>query len=277
MWYRNVGGVVNNESSGEIHSEALEHNSENDMCQTQEEQALSPENDRSHCQDNGYECQRDLIPVETSNTMDDSATTYQSNTTFTGINFNYGSPPSGPDTLFFDGSANIYDLPEGLDWFFEVPQLDPLPSFDIQTMQPMSPHQSFIPSPVSINHQPSATFLPPLDSHSWSTVQARLIESLGGLAPDILQSCFFYPSNLARCYDLYFENYHDHFPILHRPTLLITVAEPLLIASIITLGSTRIEDDVVFSIGQKIHSSLRWMIFQVNTCVFLRVVSLIYL
>lgn len=275
MWYRNVGGVLNNIATGESTCEAVQQNSANDTCQTEEEQASSHENAESQCQHNGYEYQHDLIPIETSNTVDDNANRYQSNTTFAGLNFNYGSPPSGPDTLFFDGSANIYDLPEGLDWFFEDPQLDPLPGLDIQTIQPMSPHQSFLP-PVSVNHQPSVPILPPLDSASWSIVQARLTESLRGLAPDILQSCFFLPSNLARCYELYFQNYHEHFPILHRPTLLVTKAEPLLLASIITLGSTRIEDDVVFSIGQKIHDSLRWIIFQVNTCLFVRVGSLIY-
>lgn len=287
MWYRNVGGVIDNDAIQESHSEILEPSSANDTSQTEVNRAGSPRNDASQCE---VASQHESITPEISDTTDADVRKYQSDTveggvnryesdsidvnfdryegnvaTVAGLNLNYGSPPDGTDTLFFDGSANIYDLPEGLDWFFDPPELDPLLNVDVQHMQAVPPCQALILSPVSINQQSSAHSSPPLNNSCWSTVQARLIENLDSLPPEILQSWFFYPSNLEKCYELYFDNYHHHFPILHRPTLLVTEAEPLLVASIITLGSTMATDDIVFSIGQKVHDLLRWIIFQVNT------------
>jgi hypothetical protein len=182
----------------------------------------------------------------------------------TGPGFTYGSPPGDPETIFFDDSANIWDLPDNLEWFFEASEHDAIAAITDADL-------SFAPRPfissgaplLSCNDELGLTFNMTVTESCWFTVQSRLLQSLSSLHPDT-QSHFFHPSNLAMCYNLYFENYHPHFPILHRPTLFVTEAEPLLIAAIITLGSTLASDDTIYSIGQKIHGSLRWIIFQVR-------------
>ncbi|OJJ48597.1 hypothetical protein ASPZODRAFT_150792 [Penicilliopsis zonata CBS 506.65] len=126
-------------------------------------------------------------------------------------------------------------------------------------------------SPSSFSMQTSQIRSPPLmDSSSyfapWVTVQGRLLEALRILPPEILVSSFFYPANLARFFELYFENYHHHFPILHKPTLDPTKAPPLLITAIITLGSTLSSDAGHFEMATKIHDSLRYIVF--NTADF---------
>lgn len=192
-----------------------------------------------------------------------SRRTYQVNSTAPAF---VSRSPDDPETLFFDNSTNVWDLPDSLEWFFEAPIQDsvitaisdnhpssmpaPFPSF----------HDSLLPVSETLTLAPDTTVV---TSNCWSTVQSRLIKSLFSLPPDLLQSEFFQPNNLAMCFNLYFENYHSHFPILHRPTLIAAAAEPLLIASIITLGSTLATDEAIYSLGQRIHDSLRWIIFQV--------------
>jgi hypothetical protein len=269
MWYRNVGGVVDAEAQ-EIQTRTPEPSSLDDTvgsesCQLQNDTPRDRVSYDIRTNRDEFEHHSEVpVPVEASDHVSVNSNTYDENVVTGGPGFNYRSPPDGPDTLFFDGSANIYDLPEGLDWFFEVPQPDALTNMDIVTTDPIPSHHTLIPSPLSIDQQSASGLLPSLSDNTWPTVQARLIESLYSLPPDILQSCFFYPSNLTTCYELYFEKYHHHFPFLHRATLSVTEAEPLLIASIITLGSTMISDKAIYGIGHRIHDSLRWIIFQVG-------------
>lgn len=179
------------------------------------------------------------------------------------LRFSFGSPPDDPSTLFFDDSANIWDLPDNLNWFFEPSQQEPLMvvadnSFTSLQAPAFSLVNSLPPTSESTRFSPMAT------EACWSSLQLRLLDSLCMLPQEILHSNFFEPSSLAASYNLYFENYHPHFPIFHRPTLFVLEAEPLLIASIITLGSTLASDDEIYNTGQKIHDSLRWIIFQVS-------------
>ncbi|KAJ5730685.1 Krueppel c2h2-type zinc finger protein [Penicillium malachiteum] len=95
----------------------------------------------------------------------------------------------------------------------------------------------------------------------WSIVQGRLFEALTTLPQNILTSPFFLPSSLSHFFDLYFQNYHPHFPILHQPTLDPTQAPPLLIAAIVTLGSTLSCEEGHFQTSVQIHDSLRYIIF----------------
>lgn len=197
-------------------------------------------------------------PMESSGSM---LATLHHQPTIPGAGFTYGSPPDDPETLFFDESANIWDLPDNLEWFFEAPNQNALamtdPSLAFGLPSFLSPVANLPPFQESLG----LPFSMPTTENCWFTVQSRLLQSLSSVQQD-LHPHFFNPGNLAMCYNLYFENYHPHFPIIHRPTLVVTEAEPLLLAAIITLGSTLSSDELIYEIGQKIHNNLRWIIFK---------------
>ncbi|KFZ23027.1 hypothetical protein V502_02490 [Pseudogymnoascus sp. VKM F-4520 (FW-2644)] len=261
MWYRNVGGVVETENR-ESETQPQDSTLTEDGAAFPDEEIQTPRTPTFYphrSRDAQHEDYNDLsVPVDRDSVIVDN--NYDASTSNTDLNFNYASPPDRPDTVFFDGSANIDDLPENLDWFFELPIPGPLSSADI-AIDPV-PYTSLIPSPLPKDLQPSSLMLSTTNDRTWRTVRSRVVGSLYSLQAEILQSVFFCPGNLAACYDLYFENYHPHFPILHRPTFVVTDVEPLLIIAIITLGSTLSKDENLFNIGQRIHDSLRWIIFQ---------------
>lgn len=73
---------------------------------------------------------------------------------------------------------------------------------------------------------------------------------------------FFHPTTMKRLYNLYFEVFHDHFPILHKPTFLQkpqSVA-PLLIVSMLTLGAFH-DSAENYLTAVELHQRLRWLIF----------------
>ncbi|KAH8688775.1 putative krueppel c2h2-type zinc finger protein [Talaromyces proteolyticus] len=181
-------------------------------------------------------------------------------------------PPFHEDqvtSLFFDPSITIPDPALDFEWLFDnlsadlnsagsagIPSVvSPQSSTSIPGISPLT---FGVPSPghirKSISSQSSS-------SSPWAEVRANLLKALNSLAPDILMSSFFYPNNLAGFWDLYFENYHPHFPILHKPTLDPVSASPLLVAAIVTLGSTLSGDGGHFDVANKIHDSLRYIIF----------------
>ncbi|KAJ5614497.1 hypothetical protein N7528_008151 [Penicillium herquei] len=92
---------------------------------------------------------------------------------------------------------------------------------------------------------------------SWSSVRYRLVESLNNLDSEVLDSAFFYPENLKMFHGLYFQHYHPHFPMLHRPTFIISDVHPLLLGAIVALGSTLAEDNNLFLLGQRVHDALQ--------------------
>ncbi|KAJ5300965.1 DAHP synthetase class II [Penicillium atrosanguineum] len=94
----------------------------------------------------------------------------------------------------------------------------------------------------------------------WSDYQTYLHRGLGQLDMDLLNSPFFDPENLRKFYELYFQHYHPHFPILHQPTLTLATTNPLLFGALLALGSTLIEDETLFALGQRIHDGLRLII-----------------
>ncbi|KAI9739741.1 MAG: zf-C2H2 Zinc finger, C2H2 type [Cirrosporium novae-zelandiae] len=170
----------------------------------------------------------------------------------------------GANSLFFDASTEMQDVPTDLGWLF---QDTPLQSFEnpelLGTINTPSP--DLYGSLPPLYFQTPSIIPPSLPTDPWLTARSRLIASLGSLPPSLLESSFFYPQNLSSFYDLYFENYHPHFPILHRPSFSPTDASPFLIASLVTLGSTLAPDVTFFNIAKKIHDQLRWIIFGTGT------------
>lgn len=155
------------------------------------------------------------------------------------------------DTLFCDGTANLGDIPDNLDWFFEM--LDPGVVEQDNSSNTASDHL-ILDTPVLIPAEDiheSQYSLQTTQSNVWLIARERIIKSLQRLPQDILESSYFYPTTLEMLFHLYFENYHHHFPNLHRPSLSITESPPLLLASIITLGSTRADDPLLYEIGRK--------------------------
>jgi hypothetical protein len=172
--------------------------------------------------------------------------------------------------LFFDPSFNFPDLPVDFEWLFDDMSTDfnfPGNGIALSAQSSMSATSASPPSfPVPAPNIPyaSPSGFPSPSATPWATVQARVLEALESLSPDVLTSSFFYHSNLSQFYNLYFENYHPHFPILHKPTLDPTKAPPLLITAIVTLGSTLSNDADHFQTAVKIHDSLRYIIFNVS-------------
>lgn len=162
--------------------------------------------------------------------------------------------------MFFDPSANIEDTAADLDWLFGAA---PPVSLDAASNAFGLPILADIPST-----SPNSTFsdqtnidgtIDALDP--WVAVRIRIIEALRGLPPDLLEESFFEPPNLRAFFDAYFSNYNAHFPIIHRATLTIESTQPLLLVAILTLGATLSPHDNHYRVAEKIHESLRWLIF----------------
>ncbi|KAL1960689.1 hypothetical protein VTO42DRAFT_6519 [Malbranchea cinnamomea] len=194
---------------------------------------------------------------------------------------------AGPSSLFLDSSVEVQGQPTEVDWFFEglaqrLSPIDfagfPLPNPPYDFVQPVTypntttQHQppgtlpDFSAVPWGVSSAGDTPFSTPRTTSSlsftpWSSVRTRLLSALSSVPPDVLESSFFYPTNLSSFYDLYFSNYHPHFPILHRPTLDPAEAEPLLITAIVTLGATLTSDENHYRIATLIHDHLRWLIF----------------
>lgn len=171
-------------------------------------------------------------------------------------------------SLFFDPSLNIPDPSLDFEWLFEDISTGFDPSADLPAM--VSPESSISASNISppsfpTNAPQMSSYSPTQPSAPWEVVQRRLLDAMNTLSPEIFMSTFFYPSNLSYFYDLYFGNYHPHFPIIHKPTLDPTKASPLLMAAILSLGSTLSSDVAHFETSVKIHDSLRYIIFNVRS------------
>ena len=112
---------------------------------------------------------------------------------------------------------------------------------------------------------------------NWSNCQSHLRSGLSQLDGELLSSSFFDPENLRKFYELYFQHYHPHFPILHQPTLNLASTNPLLLGALLGLGSTLIEDRKLFELGQRVHDGLHLIIINVSLSasgeVFLRHMS----
>jgi hypothetical protein len=166
--------------------------------------------------------------------------------------------------LFFDASTDFQDIPNNLDWFFQ----------DVMQKTPsacsISEHDAIMEPALFPFLQQESNSLSRYNSSLWVAASSILRSSLEDLPSDILRSQFFDPSQLAEFYDLYFNNYHPHFPFLHRPSLIPVEMPPLLLTAIVALGSTLSHDPFNFEISVKIHEYLRWKMLSVSQRAILR-------
>ena len=168
-----------------------------------------------------------------------------------------------PEThhLFFDSSTDVQSVREDLDWLFSNQLTDSTPSDGFFNAS------SALPAPLSLSPSSSNSFQSGPEAGSvqnseWSEVRAHVLSALDLiLSPAVLQSSFFEPESLNSFYNIYFANYNAHFPILHAPTFNPQEAPPLLMCALLTLGATLSPDDTHFQTAERIHDSLRWLIF----------------
>ena len=266
MWYRRVGGVVGKaqlKNDSRVRSSGLSDNEEESQSNTN---APSPDEESPANSFVAPSNQRELDGNASNLFPEVIATATVDSHLAPGQDFGQvlHQRPMGDvtDTLFFDVSATMEDLPDGLEWFFEMPQHGIVANDGLvgsATAPLLHTEPVIFESPLF--SQNAALVSPPTANSAWSVVRPKLLMSLSALPPDVLESIFFHPCNLEFCFDLYFEKYHNHFPFLHRPTLSITESPPLLIIAIVTLGSTLATDETIFRIGQRIHDALRWIVF----------------
>lgn len=169
---------------------------------------------------------------------------------------------STPEThrLFFDSSTDVQGVREDLDWLFstQIPDAQPDGFFPPPWTTPMPPSLS----PSSTNSFQSAPEPPTSQPNEWREVRAHVLSALDLILPaPVLQSSFFEAESMQTFFNLYFANYNAHFPIIHYPTFNPQAAPPLLMVAILTLGATLSPDDSHFHTAERIHDSLRWLIF----------------
>lgn len=193
---------------------------------------------------------------------------------------NYANAPYGedqPTSLFLDPSSSLPDPGLDFEWLFDNLSAEMNSAGgSVGVSSVISPHSNIsatdisppalpVPSPASIRYPSSPQ---PMNNSPWVEVRNNLARALSTVDRGILESSFFYPNNLAGFWDLYFDNYHPHFPILHKHTLNPVKASPLMVAAIVTLGSTLSSDTYHWEVSTKIHDSLRYLIFGVSSFLF---------
>lgn len=270
MWFRNSGGVVAEDTASVLHDnsaavgyiqESPPRALESTAMFTEREQEDDVRMSESSVKMLQYEEQPET--AETYNQMDEIENMHVNTTDML---------PALPDqevtSLFFDPSITMPDPALDFEWLFDNLSADlnnpgQIVSPQSSVSQPGISPPAFgaAPSPVRIRQSISSQSS---GSSPWAEVRANLLKALNSLTSDVLMSSFFYPNNLAGFWDLYFENYHPHFPILHKPTLDPVSASPLMVAAIVTLGSTLSGDAGHFDVANKIHDSLRYIIFGVR-------------
>ncbi|ETN46402.1 uncharacterized protein HMPREF1541_00586 [Cyphellophora europaea CBS 101466] len=169
-----------------------------------------------------------------------------------------------PETtqLFFDSSTDVQGVREDIDWLFSNGNVPESAADGYYNAAPWAPPPPLSLSPSSSNSFQSAGDVPNPQPSEWNEVRANVLSALDLiLPPPVLQSSFFEPESLQTFYGIYFANYNAHFPILHAPTFNPQEAPPLLMVAILTLGATLSPDETHFSTADKIHDSLRWLIF----------------
>jgi len=165
--------------------------------------------------------------------------------------------------MLFDPANDAQGLTEEFDWLFEnLPadqyHMDALP-FDIAASAGSS---STSPSSPLAQRLAGSQISVPIDP--WVSGQARLLSALDMLPPDSPRDSFFDPVNLQTFFNAYVENYDSHFPMIHLPSFSVNEAPPLLLIAILTLGATLSSNQAHYETAERIHTSLRWMIFSVS-------------
>lgn len=164
---------------------------------------------------------------------------------------------------FFDGSNDATGLTQDIDWLFGVGPWDAstgLRGFNIRTPTTELPAWS----PASETSQGSAFAVPQLES-VYMIPREKVLSALTSLPADILASSFFEVANLELFMQNYWEGYNPHFSLLHRPTFSVEGADPLLLVALLTLGATLSPDQDHYRVAEKIHETIRWLIFTAST------------
>lgn len=177
-------------------------------------------------------------------------------------------------------SGNLFQDSD-LGWLFEnVDQ-----NFDSGMSQPSVDDHGDGAPPITPEYATSPES--PDDDTIWHTVVQKLLKCLFDKKPDSASSSPLDACTLSNTYSAelinswisdagllkkyfmcYFDAYHDHFPIVHKPTFLRRPDKihPLLVISIATLGTAFAPHDH-FAISVKIHERLRWLVFSYNELV----------
>jgi hypothetical protein len=179
------------------------------------------------------------------------------------VNPDLDSHLHGGFQMLFDSSNDVQGLSEELDWLFGTISPDQGGSYDLYANPgEVANLPSFSPSSTN-SHQSLTETLSTSDS-LWLEVREKTMLALQPSSPDLLDSSFFEAVNLQKFFQIYFNDYNTHFPILHQPTFSCREASPLLLLAILTLGATLSEREH-FETAQAIHDRLRWLIFSVST------------
>ncbi|CAI7665908.1 unnamed protein product [Penicillium manginii] len=167
---------------------------------------------------------------------------------------------------FWAECAQVPTVQDGLDWFFEPLQdisdlIDP-PLVEFETDLSTARDAD---NQVARNDTDGETLNLPMNinneqDNDWNFARSNILNSLNQLDIRVLTSSFFEVDNLKTFFDLYFKNYHPHFPIIHQATFSVITCHPLLLISILNLGSAMAMDETLFYLGQQVHHSLRLII-----------------
>ncbi|KAL2835859.1 fungal-specific transcription factor domain-containing protein [Aspergillus pseudoustus] len=157
---------------------------------------------------------------------------------------------------FFDGSNDATGLTENLDWLFGIGSWDPSASLDgLNILAPTTELPVW--SPTSTTSQGSVLAV----GNTHLVPREKVLSALMTLPADVLSSSFFDATSLEWFMQSYWQNYNPHFSLLHRPTFSVQDAPPLLLVALLTLGATLSPDKDHYRVAEKIHESLRWLIF----------------
>jgi hypothetical protein len=168
---------------------------------------------------------------------------------------------------FFDVSNDATSLTQDLDWLFGVgvDSWDDASAGLYRFNNILNPATEQLPvwSPLSgTSSQGSATNA--VENAAHLVPRQKVLSALVTLPADVLSSSFFDAANLEWFMQSYWENYNPHFSLLHRPTFSVQDAPPLLLVALLTLGATLSPDRDHYQVAEKIHESLRWLIFTVS-------------
>ncbi|EXJ95707.1 hypothetical protein A1O1_00830 [Capronia coronata CBS 617.96] len=111
-----------------------------------------------------------------------------------------------------------------LDEAVYFPVCPPFHWFGMCTEADQSPADSSLPIPLS-----------DLDGYEWSVIRRELSHAPGLLPRDASTGL---PDTIRwHCLDYYWQYFHPHFPVVHRPTFLPTKPSPLLASAMAAIGS----------------------------------------
>jgi hypothetical protein len=242
MFFRNTGGVVHPSSSSSM------------LSSTNEQMGILEPFQNPHVP---------VMQIQNAGSMpEEEALTSEKNVLFATKDNSLNS--------FWVGCAQVPNVQDGLDWFFEPLQdisdlVDPfIPQFepDLSALRDADNQAARHTVDGEALNLPTDTNTD--QDSDWAFARSNILESLNQLDIRVLTSSFFEVDNLKLFFDLYFKHYHPHFPIVHHATFSVMACHPLLLIAILNLGSAMAMDEMLFHLGQQVHHSLRLIILNVR-------------